>query len=254
MWPHFAIEIGNTQGQIPLYGLMLGCGLITLFLGVDFAARRQGRDPEIIGRFHYCLLTAFLSGLASALLLTKLIHGADTPWGKMAAMPGILGGTAGLIAATRCWRVPLTDWLPLALPFLCLTHAWGRLGCFLAGCCYGKPTENALGVQFPEDSMACAAHGHVPVHPTQLYELALLVGLAAALHFAIPTAQRFWSYLLIYGTGRFAIEFLRGDDRGSIHLIAGLSPSQQLCLLFIAAGTGLAGRQWRQRQAASPRT
>ena len=53
MWPHFAIEIGNTQGQIPLYGLMLGCGLITLFLGVDsqYVSQDEGDFLEVLAAF-----------------------------------------------------------------------------------------------------------------------------------------------------------------------------------------------------------
>ena len=245
MWPHINIDLGPAQGQLHLYGLMLGCGLITLFLGVDLAARRQGRDPEFIGRFHYCLLSAFLGGLLSALLFTKLIHGPDAPWGNMAAMPGILGGTAALAGVARWFKVPLRDWLPIALPFLCFAHAWGRLGCFLGGCCYGQPTDSILGVQFPADSLACAVHGQVPVHPTQLYELLFLVDLGATLYFVIPATHRLSVYLLAYGLGRFTIEYLRGDDRGSLSLIPSLSPSQHLCLLFIAAGTVLVLQQKR---------
>jgi phosphatidylglycerol:prolipoprotein diacylglycerol transferase len=248
MWPNIPIEIGNSQGQIPLYGLMIGLGLITLFLGVDFVARRQERDPEYISRIHYCLLAAFLGGLGSALILTKLIHGAETPWGNMAAMPGILGGAIALFTAARFWRVPLNDWLPIALPFFCFAHAWGRLGCFLGGCCFGQPTNSILGIQFPSDSLACSVHGPVSVHPTQLYELLFLVALGAALHFVIPNKHRLSVYLLAYGIGRFCIELVRGDNRGSIDLFPGLSPSQHICLLFIISGILVAWWQSRYQE------
>jgi len=248
MWPHITIEMGPAQGQLHLYGLMLGCGLITLFLGVDFAARRLGRDPEFIGRFHYCLLSAFLGGVLSAVLLTKLLYTPDAPWGNMAAMPGILGGAAAMVGTAHWLKLPLRDWLPIALPFFCYAHAWGRLGCFLAGCCHGQPTSSLLGVQFPADSMACAVHGQVPVHPTQLYELTLLAALGASLQFVIRPDRRLSVYLLAYGLGRFGIEFLRGDDRGSLAIIPGLSPSQHLCLLFIAAGAWLAWRGTARRE------
>ena len=245
MWPAINIDLGAFHGQLPLYPLMLGCGLCHVILGVDFTARRQQRSPAIIGDFHYCLLAAFFGGLLSALLITKLFYGSNTSWGTIAAMPGIAGGTAVLFLAARHFKVPLRDWLPLGLPFFCFAHAWGRMGCFLGGCCHGKPTDSFLAVQFPANSLACQAHGTVPVHPTQLYELAFLVGLGLALHFIIPAAHRIYSYLILYGLGRFGIEFLRGDDRGTLGLIPGLSPSQHICLLFIATGSVLAWNQTR---------
>ena len=246
MWPSINIDLGLFHGQLPLYPLMIGCGLCHLFLGVDFSARRKKRSPKMIGDFHYCLLAAFFSGLLCAIFITKFFYGSQVPWGTVAAMPGIAGGAAAMLLAARCFNVPLRDWLPLGLPFICFAHAWGRLGCFLGGCCYGKPTDSFLAVQFPANSLACQTHGHVPVHPTQLYELALLVALGLILHRIIPAAHRIYSYLLLYGLGRFAIEFLRGDDRGNLGLLPSLSPSQQICLLFIAAGLVLAWRQIRR--------
>ena len=106
----------------------------------------------------------------------------------------------------------------------------------MAGCCHGVPADNIFGVQFPENSPACTLHGYQPVHPTQLYEMVVLIFLGLLMQFIIPLGHRLYSYLIIYGVGRFAVEFLRGDDRGSSGFLLGLSPSQSLCILFILIG------------------
>ena len=253
MWPNIQIDLGASQGEVHLYSLMMGCGLCTLFLGVDFTARRQGRSREMIANFHYCILAGFLFGLGSALVITKLFYGDKVAWGTVAAMPGIVAGAGAMVVSAWFFKVPLRDWLPLAVPFFCFAHAWGRLGCFFAGCCFGTPTDSFLGVQFPDASPACDAHGPVPVHPTQLYELVLLVAMGFTLHFAVPAAHRVSLYLLVYGAGRFVIEFFRGDNRGSLDLLPSLSPSQHICLLFIVAGAVLVWGQWRRpRQETAP--
>jgi phosphatidylglycerol:prolipoprotein diacylglycerol transferase len=248
MWPTIPIHIGLMKDEIHLYSVMAAFGFTHLFWGVEMCARSNKMDRNDTGNFLYALGFTIVGAYSFSLVATQLLYGKDHPFGTIAVMPAVVGGLVTLVIATQCYRLPLKVWLPMSIPFLCFAHAWGRLGCFLGGCCYGKPTDSFLGMQFPEKSLACQAHGHVPVHPTQLYEMVLLVALGLTLNFAIPAAHRIYSYLLIYGLGRFGIEFLRGDDRGNLGLIPGLSPSQQFCLLFITAGAVLA---WRQHLARS---
>lgn len=114
-------------------------------------------------------------------------------------------------------------------------HCLGRIGCFLGGCCFGKPTDCIFGVVFPEGSLAYTYYGGpIAVHPTQLYEAALLACLFFVLFFA-GNGFEFPGYLIGYGIGRFAIEFFRNDDRGII--FGGvLSPAQLVSCILIAAG------------------
>jgi len=141
-----------------------------------------------------------------------------------------------------------------------LSFAFVRTGCFLAGCDYGLPTAHPWGVRFPPGSLAALDHvrrGFVPqgapslpVHPTQLYEAAL--GLLAAALAAIPImrgrreGRAFAVFLGVYAAGRFAVEFLRGDqDRG--HAI-GLSTAQWVSLAITMAlfgATLLKMKAWR---------
>ena len=130
-------------------------------------------------------------------------------------------------------------------------HCLGRVGCFLGGCCFGKPTDSAFGVVFPEGSDPYGFYGGaIAVHPTQLYEAAFLLALFFVLFFWLKKdALPF--YCILYGAWRFGIEFLRADDRGSLFGLP-LSPSQVISVaLFILGGVLLAVRFVRARRGAA---
>lgn len=107
-------------------------------------------------------------------------------------------------------------------------HGFGRLGCFLSGCCYGIPTDAWFGIQFPGMAQK--------VIPTQLFEMIFLFILSiilGILAFKNITRYTMPIYMIAYAIFRFVIEFFRGDERGQL---AGLSPSQYWCiLLFVGA-------------------
>ena len=136
------------------------------------------------------------------------------------------------------YKTRLTDVLSLLPCCILIAHAFGRVGCFFAGCCYGKETSSFLGVSFPKNSLYYGYDG-TPVHPTQLYEAAflfILFGVCLYLYMKKNFQHNLSLYLVCYGIFRFLIEYLRGDDRGAF--IAGLSPSQAQSLLMIAIGVG----------------
>ena len=111
----------------------------------------------------------------------------------------------------------------IAPPAITLAHAFGRIGCFMAGCCYGKETDSWIGVQFPFLSYK--------VVPTQLLEsifLFILTGVLLLLVFKFKFKYTFIVYLGAYSIWRFVIEFFRGDYRGSFLGI--FSPSQIWCI------------------------
>ncbi|GGZ77764.1 prolipoprotein diacylglyceryl transferase [Algibacter mikhailovii] len=122
---------------------------------------------------------------------------------------------------------PILDVLAISTTLIQIV---GRTGCFLAGCCYGKPTEHVFGMAFPVSN-------NLPVHPTQLYESMLLcIGLVIMLvikkHKAF-NGQLFLIYLSYYGICRIVLEIFRGDVRGQI--ISGvLSHSQGIAIILIA--------------------
>lgn len=122
----------------------------------------------------------------------------------------------------------LLDFVPVSVTF---AHFCGRIGCFFAGCCYGKPTDAWYGVEFVTTSCR--------VIPTQLFEaffLLVLCGVMAFLYYRFRFEYNFSVYLIGYGIFRFVIEFFRDDDRGA--LLGAISPSQFWSLLLLPLGVG----------------
>ncbi len=171
-------------------------------------------------------------------------------WAKF--WQGGLAYYGGLIAATgfgvwflRRERFPVlkgTDMVALGLP---LGLFFGRLGCFLGGCCFGSPTDHPLAVRFPPWSAASEAQWRagdlagphlesLAVHPAQLYEAAGCLAIAVALVWLRPRkrfdGQIMIAFVALYAVLRFFLEFIRADDRGNV---AGLSTSQWIGLVLL---------------------
>lgn len=133
--------------------------------------------------------------------------------GGMSWFGGFAGGVlAGLVVMQRK-RLPKVAILAAATPALAVGHAIGRIGCFLVGDDYGRPTDLPWGIAFPDGLPPTT----VPVHPTQIYEALALVPLAVLLFRwrRLERADAFvlGAYLLLGGAIRFAIEFLRVNER-----------------------------------------
>lgn len=139
-----------------------------------------------------------------------------------------------------------SDFMIVALP---LGHALGRIGCFLAGCCYGRPTQMPWGVSFTHaKSLVPQELLGVPLHPTQLYESAANLLLFFLLHKLYKKPHKKGSILLMYvacySLLRFVIEFFRGDFRGAY--ILGLSPSQIIAVIISLLAFG--GWLWLRKK------
>jgi phosphatidylglycerol:prolipoprotein diacylglycerol transferase len=143
-------------------------------------------------------------------------------------------------------RLPAGKFIDVSVWMLMLGLAWGRMGCFLASCCFGARTDSFLGTVFPKGSSASRYHfdeglissyrmESLPVHPTQLYEAALGLGIAALAYYYISPRKRFDGQVFclstgMYAIGRFLIEFIRRDERGQLW---GLSTSQLAAIVFL---------------------
>ena len=191
------------------------------------------------------ILLILAAGFAGAKLFFVFAH-----WSEFRADPlGALGSegfvvyggiVCGLGAAYLYCRkryLPFLRWVDCFIPCVALAQGFGRIGCFLAGCCFGKPTESFLGVTFPAGSMAPAG---IPLWPVQLFSAAGDFLLAGAL-LLLEKKRRgdgllAGAYLLLYSIGRFLIEFLRADPRGAVGT---LSTSQFIALFTAAAGAAI---------------
>jgi len=166
--------------------------------------------------------------------------------GGLAYYGGFIGSSAMAVYLLKRDKFPFwkaADMAGFAVP---LGLGFGRMGCLLAGCCFGVRTESALGLSFPAGSPASEAQfklgdlsaiNHVshPVHPTQIYESAVSFAIAGFCLLYVHGRKRydgqvFVVFLALYALGRFMLEFWRADDRGAL---LGLSTSQLLGLVFI---------------------
>jgi phosphatidylglycerol:prolipoprotein diacylglycerol transferase len=205
------------------YGVLLAVGfLLAVFLARE-EARRAGIDPNVMLDMCFYLLVGAILGSRLFYVLTNWPEFADNPLDALKFWRGGLVFYGGLICAfligtwyVREYQLPFRKLADVAAPSIAIGQAMGRLGCFSAGCCYGKPTTAFWAVTF-RDPNSLAPLG-VPLHPTQLYESAATFGIFLAL-ISMRRLERFqgrllWYYLLFYSTARFVIEFYRGDPRG----------------------------------------
>ncbi|SRR6266567_10904 len=212
------------------YGVLLAAAYL---LGLQFAlvrARARGLDPKRIMDLGIWIIVSALLGAKLLLLARDFRHVRQNPRDllDLARSAGVFYG--GLIAAVVValiylhWhRMPLWTTTDAFAPGIALGHIVGRLGCLMAGCCYGRPTSVPWAITF-HDPAAAANVGtplDQPLHPTQLYEAGAEL---AILGFLLWLEKRgrsfpgrtFWSYMLVYAVSRFVIEFYRGDVRGSV--------------------------------------
>ena len=160
---------------------------------------------------------------------------------------GLIGATGYAVYCLRRERVPFWKAADMAGFAVALGLAWGRMGCFLAGCCFGTVTDHPWSAWFPRYSPASEAQfrahrlpseavAALPVHPTQLYEAAGSLLIAVVGYYLIAPRKRFDGqvfafFLVSYSVLRVAVEVLRNDDRGGL---VGLSTSQLISALIVA--------------------
>ena len=166
--------------------------------------------------------------------------------GGLAYYGGLVLATGTGIAFLRRERFPLGKGVDIVGAVMPLGIFFGRLGCFLGGCCFGLPTDGPFGLSFPGSSPASYEQFEqgllrdkllpsLPVHPTQLYEALGCLAIAAWLLGFAHGRKRFdgqvlLSFLIAYAVLRFGIEYLRADDRGALF---GLSTSQLIGLAIV---------------------
>src|SRR5262245_6934777 len=150
---------------------------------------------------------------------------------------GLIAAIVVCIYQLRKHKLPLWKSGDLFAPGIALGYMVGRLGCLLAGCCYGKPTSVAWAVTFtdPVANLNVGTPLNVPLHPTQIYESAaglviLLLLLAIERRGRAFPGRTFWLFVLFYSVSRFIIEFYRGDNRGMP--LDWLSTSQLISLIL----------------------
>jgi phosphatidylglycerol:prolipoprotein diacylglycerol transferase len=232
-------------GVIKAYGLMLA---ISFALGMWLSVRRgrpHGLAPDTILDLIFGVLVSSIVGVRLFYVLTHL--GEISPWyraffiwdGGLTLYGGIILATLTVWFLTRRRGIPFLVVADIFAPGVMLGIGLTRLGCFAAGCCFGKPTDCGCGVTFPADAPASLAYGQIPVHPTQLYAsaggFAVLVLLLALERFSNYRGATFGRFLLLYGLARFAEDFFRYYEPDQL-LALGWSNNQWISLGMVALG------------------
>ena len=228
------------------YGLMIGLGVVASLLLSWRRARKLGKSEDMVSTM---TILAVVIGFMGGKLFFLLTH-----WSFFLANPRNALGSGGFVVYggiifgfAVCWLYArmkgerLIPWADLLLPGVALAQGFGRIGCFLAGCCYGRPTDSIFGVTFPAGCVY--APSGISLWPTQLISSAgdfLLAGLLLWMEKKnnYDGKVTVW-YLLLYSIGRFLIEFLRDDIRGSVGVF---SSSQFIGLIMVAAALLLRSR------------
>lgn len=226
------------------YGVLLALAYLAGLQLAVIRARRAGLDSARIMDLGIYLIIAALVGAKLMLIAVDFNYFRSQPRELLSLVRagGVFYG--GLLAAlgvglwlVKRYRLPAWKTADMIAPGIAVGHIVGRLGCLLAGCCYGRPTDVPWAITF-KDPIAAVNVGtplDVPLHPTQLYdagaELVILVILLLSERRGRGFAGRtFWLYMLLYAMSRFVIEIYRGDERG---MAAGMSTSQLVAVVLV---------------------
>ena len=251
MYPN---ELFNILGlSVDLYSICFLVGVIACFVYMRIAMKKCGYSSTASDTILIVVMFAILIGLFSALLFQSIYDYIDSPangfkiTGRMTFIGGLIGGIVSYLAIYLIYVYIINPRLKQGNFFksdmnkgawygvrfipagITVAHAFGRLGCFFAGCCHGQITEAWYGIYNVEVGAKTV--------PIQLYEAIFLFALTAVmivLWFVFKFKYNLAVYLISYGVWRFIIEFFRADYRGDF--IGDISPSQFWSIVMVIAG------------------
>ena len=224
------------------YGLMIAVGVMAAWITAEYRAKKMKMQYEHI---FYLVIWCLVGGMLCSKLLFWI-----TEWKELVRNPGFMldtigdgfvvyGGIIGGVLAgwlyCRIKKLNFLAYFDLVIPSVALAQGFGRIGCLLAGCCYGRETDSAFSITFHDSEFA---PNNVALIPTQLYS-SLLDFINFAVLLAIAKRKKADGqvgacYLIFYSAGRFILEFFRGDlVRGSV---GNLSTSQFISIFTFAVG------------------
>jgi phosphatidylglycerol---prolipoprotein diacylglyceryl transferase len=222
------------------YGAMIALGICAAVLLVTRRARQRSYDEDsILNMSIFAVIAGILGGKLLYIITDIKIIIQDPSLLKdigsgFVIYGAIIGGALAVFIYCRKkdWR--FLKVFDLVIPSIPLAQGFGRIGCFLAGCCYGKETILRIGVEFKNSPFAPAG---VHLHPTQIYSSIFDFFLAFFLLWYDRKERKegriFSMYVIIYSIGRFLVEFLRDDPRGSV---GALSTSQFISIFTLVIG------------------
>lgn len=229
MYPEFSV------GPLTFhtFGLMMALGFVAASVVVYFELKRKGLNPECV---YWIAIAAAAGGLAGSKVHYLLLHLDDLKEDPLSSAfsgaglvwyGGFIGGLGAAIIAIRLYRLPWGKAFDAGAPGLALGYAFGRMGCFLNGDDYGRPSDLPWAMEFRDGSPPTPPG--VRVQPTQLYESFSSLLIFAVLMFVRKKLKHDWAlaclYVTLAGLERFMVEFVRASEHR-----AGQSQQQLLAL------------------------
>lgn len=261
MFPYIRLTDSLT---LPLYGPVFIAGFfIALLIAIKLAPKYSIRKEDILFSSVYGGI-GLLIGAKLLYFLTKLpniithfdtycelfkaspINAISYAFGGLVFYGGLIGAFLGIYRYCYRFKVKFAGFLDIYAPLIPLVHGFGRIGCFLAGCCYGKEYHGFLSVQFPYNELVPELC-EVPRIPVQLIEAVLNFIMFAVLFWLLRKRKLLFGrlmgiYLLYYTIARYFLEMLRGDMiRGGVGIF---STSQLISLLILPVGIILLRGKW----------
>jgi phosphatidylglycerol:prolipoprotein diacylglycerol transferase len=237
------------------YGVMVALGFLAGLWTASRRSPREGIAPEQIIDLGPWLIVGAIVGARTLYVVSywresfsgKPLGEIFMVWhGGLVYYGGLIGAVLTGIFYARTKKVPLWKMADVMAPSIALGHVFGRVGCLLNGCCYGRQCSLPWAIVFPAE--ARGAPPGVPLHPTQVYESLLNLALYAALAWLYRRkkfdGQVFGVYLVGYALVRSFVELFRGDYALEQYVGGWLSPGQAVSVVILAAGLALLWTLW----------
>jgi phosphatidylglycerol---prolipoprotein diacylglyceryl transferase len=240
--PGFLRGIFPDQMTVQGYGLMIALGIL---VAIFYAARQTGKlgfeFSKINDLFIWIFVAAFVGGR-----FFYFFEYPDYYFGNPSNMLELSGSgfvfygsllfaIPTMIVYFKVKKMPVYQMLDIMAFVAIIVHSFGRMGCFMAGCCHGIPTDSFVGVTFTHPATMASPVG-TPLHPTQIYDIVLLAFIFATLKVVqakqLFNGQLFLLYIILYAMGRAVIEIFRGDE-GRGFVFDGLLSHSQLISIII---------------------
>ena len=239
---------------ITWYGIMLALGFYAGFWTAGRRCRRDGLSPEKLMDLGPWLIVGGILGARMLYVATYWQESFATEpiWeifmiqhGGLVYYGGLIGSILGCVLYTWLKKIPLWKISDALAPSIALGYVFGRIGCLLNGCCYGRACDLPWAIRFPADNPLHPPT--TPVHPTEIYDSLLNLGLYLALAWMYRRkkfdGQIFALYLMCYAVTRSFVEMFRGDY-DEAHQHGGLTPAHLVSIGTFA--TGLLLFFWRR--------
>ncbi|WP_026510537.1 MULTISPECIES: prolipoprotein diacylglyceryl transferase [unclassified Butyrivibrio] len=235
------IKIGPVT--LHMYGLMIAIGFLAALMIVLKRGKKKGLSEDTIYGIFYCAIIGGLLGCRILFYIVEFPNILKDPsilWdfaNGYVVYGGIIGGILTSYIYVKRKHEDFLKYFDVVMPAVAIAQGFGRLGCLFAGCCYGAETTSPFHIVFLHSDFA---PNGVPLIPTQPMSSVgdFLIG-AILIWFSHKTEVKGRTaamYLVLYGIGRFAIEFLRADYRGNIGIF---STSQIISMFMVVIGAGL---------------